>query len=418
MDTKPGTDYHSPPVKDFNQRMQGQPKIELSEHALIAEAQQETGLRRFGDESFLAALRRLLDAIEQEANLNPFGRRVAKSRTVASLKNRLWANACFEAHPEILQRKIVAPVIIVGPHRSGTTRLQHMLACDARLRHLQAWEGINPAPRTADVVLDKTTRYEEARALLDHRKDVYPEGHAAHPMHADWPEEEMLLMNHSFSGFSALGLYTIPSYYTWFIQDDKTAAYRYMADLMRLISWSKGEPENKRWILKNPQHMLNLDTLLKVFPDAKLVFPHRDPIKTVGSMLSLAWRFAVQHTNASCRAQIRNTWLDFCVQAASRCIQIRERTPAAQQLDVYYEETNRDWRAVMQCIYRFIDLPFTPAVEQKMETWLIESQRERSHSSNHLYDVTDFGITDQQVDATMMFVRKRYAIPYESHAPW
>ena len=69
------------------------------------------------------ALRVLLKSIEEEAHLNPFGRAIARGRTIGSLKNRLWANACFEAHPEILQRKILAPIVIIGPHRSGTTRL-------------------------------------------------------------------------------------------------------------------------------------------------------------------------------------------------------------------------------------------------------------------------------------------------------
>lgn len=416
MDTKPSTRYHSPIVKHFNRitrclNLAGLRKIDLSEQALIGAARKETGLERFGDESFLLAMRELLDAVETEAKLNPFGRFIAKTRTLGSLKNRLWADACFKAHPEIRQRKIVEPIVIVGPHRSGTTRLQRMLASDSRLQYLKTWEGINPAPRLDWPELGKAARYEEAKQTIDARQHVYP-GATAHPMDADWPEEEMLLLNHSFCSFSALGLYNIPSYYQWFIDADKTAAYRYMADLMKLISWSRSDPENKRWILKNPQHMLDLDVLLKTFPDAKLVFTHRDPLKTAGSVMSLMWCFAVQHTDIPCRAQIRDVWLDFSEQMVRRCMRVRETLPASQQLDVYYEEMNRDWRAVMRRIHDFAGMEFTAEAEGAMGAWLAQSERE-GHHAGHRYSLEDFGATRDEVDARMKFYRERYAIPYE-----
>lgn len=413
MDILPSTHYHTPVVKQFNsEHPAGSGEIDLSGEALIAEARKETGLERFGDESFLPAMRTLLDAVEKEANLNPFGRFVARTRTLRSLNNRLWANACFEAHPDIRQRKIAAPVIIVGLHRSGTTRLQRMMATDPRLQYLTTWEGINPAPRLGLPDSGREARYEEVKKSLAARQFMYPGAFTAHPMDADWPEEEMLLLNHSFSGFSPLGLFHVPGYYRWFLEDDKRAAYRYMAELMKLISWSRGEPENKRWLLKNPQHMLDLPTLMKTFPDAKLVFMHRDPIKTVGSIMSLTWYYAVQHTDLPCRAQIRDVWMDFYEQMARRCIAAREHIPAAQQLDVHYADMNRDWRAEMRRIYEFAGLEFSADTENAMAAWLAESEREGLHSG-HRYALEDFGTTAEEVDARMKFYREHYAIPYE-----
>ncbi len=413
MDLNPSTHYHSQAVQDFNREACSQARqIDLSEQALIAEAKQETGIANFRDESFLPAMRALLASIESEANLNPFGRFVAKSRTMRTLTNRLWADACFEAHPQILQRRIVAPIIIVGPHRSGTTRMQRMLATDTRLQHLTTWEGLNPAPRLGLPDGGRAARYEEIKKSLEGRETVYPGAYVAHPMHADWPEEEMLLLNHSFCGFAPLGLYNVPSYYQWFLKADKTAGYRYMADLMRLISWSRGEPEDKRWVLKNPQHMLDIDVLLKVFPDAKLVFTHRDPLKTVGSVMSLMWFYAVQHTDLACRAQIRDVWLDFCEQMARRCMKARESIPESQQMDVHYEEMNRDWRAVMRRVYAFGGMTFPSEVEAAMNAWLNRSDSEKLHGK-HRYSFEDFGTSSAEVDARMMFARKKYAIPYE-----
>ncbi len=290
--------------------------------------------------------------------------------------------------------------------------MHRMLATDSRLQHLTTWEGFNPAPRIGQPDMGQTARYDEVNGFLTQAEPLYPGAFVAHPMHADWAEEEMLLLNHSFSSFSALGAYTIPSYYKWFLESDKTAAYRYMADLMRLISWSRGEPENKRWVLKNPQHMMDLDVLIKVFPDAKLVFTHRDPLKTVGSVMSLMWLYSVQHTDRPCREQVRQVWLDFCEQAARRCMRVREAIPDSQQLDVYYEDVNSDWAGVMRRVYEFSGVEFTPQAEQAMSDWLVRSEAENRHGG-HRYSLDDFGVSADEVNTRMAFFRKRYAIPHE-----
>ncbi len=412
MDNKPSTAYHSPDVQAINAAPEGVQLNDLTVEALMAAAREQTGLQRFGDECFLPGLSALLASVKSDASLNAFGRLNLQQNAIGFLKNRLWANACFEAHPEILQRKIAAPIIIVGPHRSGTTRLQRLMATDTRLSHLRTWEGLNPAPRLALPELGKAERHAEVKQALTVADTLYPGAFLGHPMDADWAEEEMHLLDNSWCGFSPLGLYSgIDSYYQWFLAFDKTAAYRYMADLLRLISWSRGEPDSKRWVLKNPQHMLNLDTLLAVFPDAKIVFTHRDPIKTVASTMSLMWHYAVQHTDANCRGPVRDLWLDFCEQAARRGIAQRATIPGAQQLDIHYEAMNLDWKATMHRIYDFAGMTLTIEAEQAMADWLARSEE---HHGGHRYSLEDFGLTAQDVDARMMFAREHHGIAYES----
>lgn len=406
MDNKPSTHYHPQFVAQFNA---GAGPIDLSGESLIAAARAETGLERFGDESFLPPLRRLLTSLEEESHLNPFGRAGARARFIRCLKNRLWANACFEAHPEILKRKIIAPVIIVGPGRSGTTRMQRMLAADPRFQHLKAWEGFNPAPRLGEHDMGKATRREEVKALLEQGEALNPGAATAHPMHVDWAEEEILLLHHSFSALWSL---CFRRHYDWFLRADRTDAYRYMADLMRLLSWSRGDAESKPWVMKTPQYMVDLDVVMKVFPDAKVVFMHRDPLKTVASTMSLMWHFAVQNVDRPCRVEIRDAWIDMCEQMARRSMQARAAIPAGQQLDVYYEEVNRDWRAAMRRVYDFAGMEFTAEAEQAIGAWLSESERENRHGG-HRYSYEEFGADAKEVDERMMFYRERFAVPYE-----
>ena len=417
MDTQPSTFYHPPAIKLINDNLRGLlamglPEADLSEGSLLAAARQETGLERFGDESFLPALRRLLTAMETEKRLNPLGRMTARAGLILSLKNRLWANACFEAHPEIRERPVPAPIVIMGLARSGTTRLHRMLATDTRLQHLKAWEGSNPAPRLNQPFDGRHQRYDEVKHTLLMGRQVNPGIDAAHPVEVDEAEEEILLLGHSFVGFGASAFALEPDYYNWLLDADKTSAYRYMRELMQLISWARGDAAVGRWVLKTPQHMMDLPTLMKVFPDARLVFTHRDPLKTVVSMISLAWHFAVITTDLPCRAAVRDMWLDVCEQKARRCVVARESVAATQQMDVYYHEMNADWRAVMRRIYDFIDMEFTPEAESAMQTWLTKSETENRHGA-HRYSYADFGLTREEVEARMGFFRERYNIPFE-----
>jgi hypothetical protein len=166
MDTEPSTRYHPLPNRLINLATRtlnsiGLARIDLSAAGLLAAARQQTGLDRFGDESFLPALRVLIDSLESEARLNPFGRLHARAKLLGSLKNRLWANACFEAHPEIRARKIVAPIVIVGPHCRGRAPAPHASA-DAP-EHLTTWEGFQSRPRLG-LGHGRAARYTEAGA--------------------------------------------------------------------------------------------------------------------------------------------------------------------------------------------------------------------------------------------------------------
>jgi hypothetical protein len=411
MDTRPSVDYHPQPIRELNQSTDPS-TIELSVEAVLADARRQTGLEHFGDQSFLPGLRVLINALNEEAQLNAAGRMHARAEITGSLKNRLWADACFKAHPEILERKIAAPIVIVGPIRSGTTRIQRLLAADSRLLHLKAWEGFNPAPRMGQADLGRQARHGEVEQFLQMGYAINPGAFSAHPMGADEADEEILLLNHSFCGLSPSLMFTVPSYNRWLLSHEKTDVYRYTSNLLRLVSWARGDDQNKPWVLKTPQHMLDLDVLMRVFPDARLIFTHRDPIKTVASTMSLAWNFSVFDTDRPLRAVVRDTWVDMCVEMARRCIAGREAIAAERQIDIYYNEVNADWRAVMRRIYAFSGMEMTPEAERSMASWLAGSEKENRHGA-HRYSLDDYGITAAEIDARMSFYRERYAIPCE-----
>jgi hypothetical protein len=212
------------------------------------------------------------------------------------LHDRLRAEQWFARHPEILARPLPHPVIVVGPMRSGTTRMHRLLAADHRFTHMRSFETISPVPRPEFVPAARFPRHARRRGSRASR--------GRQPAHADDPsdraaraEEELGLLVHSFWSTKHDAQWWVPSYARWCEQQDPTPAYRQMARLLQLIGWSQQASSLRPWVLKTPQHMLDLPVLMATFPDARLIFTHRDPLAVVGSAASLAWNQTVIYSD-------------------------------------------------------------------------------------------------------------------------
>ena len=202
---------------------------------LLAAATEESGLTDFGDESFREPMGRLLRALDQEAQLTPMGRVVQRQRTVDLLVNRLRAEACFARHPEIADEVIRAPIVIVGLPRTGTTLLHRTIASDPRLYAARWWECRFPAP-IEGAPDDRVAHAEaEVRAMLE----AVPALASIHPLQATAPDEEVLLIEHSFYSTTPEASANVASYGAWLERQDQRPAYRYLRRLLQLLQWQK-----------------------------------------------------------------------------------------------------------------------------------------------------------------------------------
>ena len=77
-------------------------------------------------------------------------------------------------------------------------------------------------------------------------------------------------------------LANVPRYTEWLQQQDWTDAYARHKQNLQLVGLN--DPE-KRWVLKNPSHLTALDALMTVYPDALIVYTHRDPVTCIASSL-------------------------------------------------------------------------------------------------------------------------------------
>jgi hypothetical protein len=116
---------------------------------MLTLARKATRLEDFGDPSFHEPFELLLRALEQEADLTAVGRLAAGRTMTDLLRNRLRLEALIAEHPEIVDEPIVAPLVIVGLPRSGTTHLFTLLSLHPALRSLPLWESLEPVPSAA-----------------------------------------------------------------------------------------------------------------------------------------------------------------------------------------------------------------------------------------------------------------------------
>jgi len=363
---------------------------ELDADAIFDQVKRESGLSDFGGDWFRQPLRVLVEALREEAALNQLGLFAAVGQLKKVIKDRLHAEELFKAHSEIAERSLKSPVVVVGPMRSGTTRLHRLLAADSRFSYMRAFETVCPVPAPDFRPGDKDRRWMISRLAVGAVHAFNPTTACIHPTGPFEPEEELGLLVRSIWGMKHEAQWHVPSYGRWSETQDATPAYEYMARLLRLVGWARGEDDSRPWVLKTPQHMLDLPALLKVFPDARIIFTHREPQAVVGSSCSLVWNQMVIHSDHVDAGEIGREWLRKTEHQIARMRRARLQIPENQRLDVRYEDMDRDWETVMRRIYGFLDMDIEQALPS-MTAFIDRSEQERTRHP-HRYTLSAFAL--------------------------
>lgn len=379
--------------------------------AIVADARAAAGLTDFGDESFRVPMGVLLRSLDEEAQLTPIGRAVQRQRVVDLLVNRLRAEACFARHPEIRDEAIRAPIVIVGLPRTGTTLLHRTIASDPRLYAARWYECRHPAP-LGDAPGDdpRIARAEaEVRAMLE----GVPALASMHPLEATAPDEEILLLEHSFYSTTPEASANVPSYGAWLDRQDQRPAYRYLRRLLQLLQWEKRRRgvHAERWVLKTPHHLGFADLLLDEFPDALVVQTHRDPLESIPSLASMIhalWSLAAERVDAK---EIGRQWNAKMAHALAHCLAVRDRRPD-RFVDVWFRDAVQDPVGQAERIYAAAGLPMAADAEAAMRRFVATNPREGRPP--HLYTLEEFGLTRAGIERDFAAYRARFIVGRES----
>jgi hypothetical protein len=259
--------------------------VPLDEQSLMDEAARNTGLDDFGDGEWLDHFRVLLKCIDEEAELNYFGRLHTRSDFLTYLEGRLNVINAYKQHPEIEDEVIEEPVFILGFGRSGTTILHEVMSKDPQFRTVRRWEGLFPYPPPEKATYETDPRIREAQKQVDMVHTIAPEWESMHAWGASLPVEDIEFTCGAFFSEIWSNVFQIPSYDQYFSQQDPTYHFQWHKKMLKLLQWKY---KKKHWLLKNPTHMPRIQYLLRTYPDAKIIFPHRDPIVATDSVVNVS----------------------------------------------------------------------------------------------------------------------------------
>ncbi|WP_223588695.1 sulfotransferase family protein [Pseudomonas sp. A-R-19] len=363
--------------------------------ALLAEASARAGgIDDFGPGDFRQGLLVLADALNNEASLSAPGRGLLREKLLGQLVNRLVMEDHLRRHPEILDQPIDDPLVIVGLPRTGTTLLQRTLAVDPQFSKAQWWETRYPAPLPGETLEQPVKRIARAHAEVAGMIEFLPQLLAIHPLDAEQPDEEFMLMEHSF--LCAMDSYVnVPSYTAWLDAQDQTQVYQYLKRTLQFLQWQqarRGIEPGRRWLLKSPQHLHTLELLFEVFPKAQVVLTHREPAKTIPSLASFIHTLWLLYSDKVDAEAVGEQWNRRMARALRHAMAVRERMPKERFLDVHFEDTVAEPQAVVDRIYQFAGLELTPQTRSAMGQWLQANGREKR--AVHHYSPGQFGLSE------------------------
>lgn len=378
-------------------------------------AAQRTGLTEIDSDSWRDGLAIMLDELNSSPAFTPFGRERVLTDATDALGRRMQVHAYIQEHPEVLDAPVERPLIVLGMPRTGTTVISYLLDQDPARRSLLHWQCVHPIPPATTEALRTDPRclalLEEQRKILDmvtQAKVPLP-----HWEDADGPTEDMFIHNQDFKGLSWDSFLSTSRYAEWlFHEADMTSTYEYQKRYLQVLQSTA--PGN--WSLKMPSHSVHIEALLKVFPDARLIWAHRDPYRATGSLCNL-WKLPkgmVLHPDAiDLNAMGRNAMAQMRYHV-ERPLRARDRIGDERFFHMYYHEMMRDPMDVMRRIYEWADEPLTAESEARMRNWLAEHPQDRF--ALNAYTLDQYGLTVEALEPTFAEYLDMFDIELEGTA--
>jgi hypothetical protein len=365
---------------------------------LIALARRRTGLTEFGDTPFKTPLSNFLCACREEANLSLVGRIATRWDAVRFLSNLLRLREEEKKAPEILDQPVAPPIFIAGLPRSGTTFLHSLLAEDPANLIPRVWQLIHPYPSENSVPRQDRRLRRVARQLRMFGL-LAPEFRRMHPIDARSPQECSEITAHVFASLRFDTTYRVPSYRRWLDGTGHLDAYRFHRRFLQHLQHQSAA--GGRWVLKCPDHVFALDEIRAVYPAARVVFVHRDPLAVLLSVARLTEVLRQPFTRHIDKAEIGRQDSDRWLAATELMITAAQQQDFAEPIfHVHYVDLVKNPVGTIAALYRHFGETLAPETAARIGR-LVEAKPNggyRAHGSR----LEEYGL-----DAALE--RERYA---------
>jgi hypothetical protein len=367
--------------------------IPLDGDALLETARHALGggpFGDFGDADWEARFRTLVAAVDA-APLHTVGRLLTRQELQRALRTRLLLGRSWDAQPEIRDGSIVAPLIVTGPARSGTSILFELLWLDPQLRGPMAWEALHPIAFDEDLA-GKDRRLAVSECEQELWSDLQPEFAAMHELRSDLPVECVTLTQACFCGphwAMAVGGGLVP---------DMIEMYAFHERILKVLQ--HGATDGRTWLLKTPSHLATLDLVFQTYPDAWIVQTHRDPAKTLPSTVSIAAMVQWMRTDhvdlETLRMAVDLAFGGMLNLVAER--RARDELPD-RFVDVHFQELVRDPVETLRRTYARMERDFGDEHAEAVARYLVE--KPRGKFGVHKYTPEEWGFDRAELHARL-----------------
>ncbi|MBU0996274.1 MAG: sulfotransferase [Proteobacteria bacterium] len=378
--------------------------LDMSADFVVEAAKRQTDLSDWGNKHYKAPLEILFKSCQEEANLTFWGKFLFREKIISILKNNLCIQDELKRAPQILREKINKPLFIIGLPRTGTTLLHNLIAQDINMRYIKGWESRRPSLHPKYLSRKEDPRISRGAKEIKRLFRYYPQAYHIHPMTNEGPEECHFLLAHSLVRDSTFNvLFHLPQYQKWVQIQNHENAYQHYYEILQLLQHNS---KKQNWVLKSPDHMNHLNTLLKVFPDACIVIIHRDLNKVMPSCCNLiAFGRLINSRHVDFNAlgkettHMLNTWL-------SNAQKDREGCNPSSFYDIHYHDLLMNPVQSVQSIYNYFNFKYDIQVENRMLAWLKANHPRKQGAS--LYSLQQFGLKSSQINKRF----KNYMVQY------
>lgn len=349
------------------------PDFPLDSTVLHARARADTGLTDFGPDDYRERLDRYVAEL-REIDMHGPGVVNFHAQLVQWLKNRLLLTDLLKRHPEIRDIEVLAPVVIAGLPRTGTTHLHNLLAAPPTFRSLPYWEGVEPFPLPAEAGLTPDPRVSRMDMAVQVMDTLMPHFALMHEMTTEHVHEEIQLLANDFSTMLMETLADVPRWSAYYWSRDQTSSYEYLRTQLQALQFLRG---GRRWVLKSPQHLGQLAVLDTVFPGVVVAFTHRDPVPVALSMITMITYSERMHRDRVDVPRIAAGWVNRLEKLLGECVRQRDVIPAERSVDIRFDDFMADELGTAERLFALADEPFDEPVRTAVTDYLEGHRRGR-----------------------------------------
>ena len=365
------------------------------------------GLDDFGDPRFREGLAVFAESTGSDGRFNAIGEAAAEGMCVANLVNRLRVVDWHKRHPEAADDRIESPIFLIGLPRTGTTALSHLLSADPANRSLLHWEAADSVPPPTRASYRTDPRFLAALEAPDMLGMINPEFKSIHHDPPDMPIECAVLLGQEFTSLHLATTFNVDGYMQWLLAADHRPAYEYH----RMVLQTLQSEYRGRWQLKSPVHLVDPAALAAVYPDARFVLTHRDPVNVVASVCSLVRSLTSTFSDADWRGYIRETWPEVIATLLDNQNSFRDEQIAAGKgdafIDVAYADLVSDPVGTVGGLYDALGIDFSAEAESAMVAHTAEHRQNRF--GTHSYSLEEWDLSAEELTERFSPYLSRYA---------